>query len=204
MRIIGAGCGRTGTMSLKLALQQLLGGPVYHMAEVFPRAEHVAAWTAASRGEKVDWNQLFDGYVATVDWPSCSFWRELGEVWPDALFLLSHRDTAGWWKSASSTIFREERNWDTDTTPFAEMLRALRGSRFTPDFQRAEPAMAAYERHNEAVRRDAPKDRLVEWRPGDGWSPLCEALGVPVPDVPFPHANSTDEFLARARANAPR
>ena len=85
LRVVGAGLGRTGTMSLKLALERLLGAPCYHMAEVFVHPEHVAVWHAAARGEPVDWHALFAGYAAAVDWPVGSFWPEVSAAFPDAL-----------------------------------------------------------------------------------------------------------------------
>src|SRR5258708_3902275 len=106
LRIVGAGLGRTGTHSLKIALEQLLGAPCYHMVEVFAHPEHVPIWTAAIKREPVDWPVLFDGYVATVDWPGGAAWREISEAYPEAKVLLSTRRSADeWWTSASKTIF---------------------------------------------------------------------------------------------------
>jgi hypothetical protein len=201
LRVVGAGLGRTGTTSLRLALQRLLGAPCYHMTEVFPRSDHVAAWHQASLGSLPDWRALFAGFEAAVDWPASGFWRELHEAFPDTVVLLSVRQSPEvWWKSASRTILHvaeradvppEEADW------FAMYLDFLR-TRFTDGWRDPSTAMAAYTRHNDAVRATVPPDRLVEWRPGDGWDPLCAALGVPVPAEPFPQTNSTAEFRARA------
>src|SRR6266566_10081202 len=97
LRVIGAGMGRTGTMSLKLALERLLGGPCYHMVEVFPRPAHFGLWTAAGRGKPTDWHALFDGFVAAVDWPAAAFWKEIADAFPEAIILLSTRDSESWW-----------------------------------------------------------------------------------------------------------
>src|SRR5438105_250833 len=105
LRVVGAGLGRTGTMSLKLALERLLGAPCYHMVEVFSHPEHVPAWHAAAQGRMPDWDQLFAGYAAAVDWPSAAFWPELIEAYPEALVVLSVRDSESWWQSAHETIF---------------------------------------------------------------------------------------------------
>src|SRR6476661_1539609 len=113
LRVVGAGLGRTGTMSLKAALERLLGAPCYHGGEVFPRPSHVEAWNAAARGEPVDWGALFDGFQATVDWPAAAFWEEISEAFPGAVILLSTRESAeSWWKSANETIFSRERGDD--------------------------------------------------------------------------------------------
>ena len=195
LRVIGAGLGRTGTMSLKLARERLLGGPCYHMVEVFPRPAHFGLWTAAGRGQLPDWHALFDGFAAAVDWPAAAFWPEIAAAFPDAIILLSTRDSASWWKSASETIFAPR---DTPPPPpMAEMLAAVIGTRFTPNMKDKAAAIAAYERWNAHVRATAPASRLVDWTPTDGWGPLCKALGVPVPAEPFPHSNTTEEFKAR-------
>ena len=203
MRIVGAGLGRTGTHSLKLALERLLGEPCYHMAEVFEHHDHVPTWHAAIRGERVDWKPVLDGYAAAVDWPAVAVWRELAAAYPEALILLSTRkDAATWLKSARATIMSnapENKLEDDPTLPgFVPMVRDMFRA-FDPDWRDDKAAMAAYDRHNAAVRRDVPPDRLVEYQPGDGWEPLCAALGVPVPDEDFPHVNTTEEFLQRAQ-----
>lgn len=199
LRVIGAGLGRTGTMSLKLALEKLLGEPCYHMLEVFPRPEHVAVWHAAIRGERVDWDALFDGFGAAVDWPACAFWRPLSERYPDAPILLSVRDAESWWTSADRTIFEGAfRRGDIGEDPWRSMALDLMRVTFTEDFLDEDAAKAAFDRWNDDVRRTAPPDRLVEWRGGDGWEPICAALGIPVPGEPFPHENTTEQFRQRA------
>jgi hypothetical protein len=192
VQVVGAGLGRTGTLSLKLALTRLLGGPCYHMLEVYPKPEHVAAWHAAAQGRMPDWKRLFDGYRATVDWPAASFWREISAAFPNALILLSLRDPESWWRSAHDTIFTHSREMHG---PWREMVDAFMAARFTPKLDDRAASIAAFERHNAEVRREAPRERLLEWRAGDGWAPLCQALGVPVPSEPFPHVNKTDDFV---------
>jgi hypothetical protein len=195
LRVVGAGLGRTGTMSLKLALERLLGAPCYHMAEVFAHPEHIPLWHAAARGEPVDWPALFDGYAAAVDWPVGSFWPEVSAAFPDALILLSTRSAESWWKSASTTIFPTSAK--AAGTAWHAMWLELAARRFTPRLDDREAAVAAYERHNADVRARAPKARLLEWSAREGWAPLSRALGVAEPDEPFPHANSTEEFLGQ-------
>jgi hypothetical protein len=196
LRVVGAGLGRTGTNSLKLALEQLLDGPCYHMFEVFQRLDdHVPIWHAAVRGEAVDWDHLFDGYVAAVDWPASTFWAPLAERYPDALVLLSVRDAESWWRSASSTIFPGIESMAG--TPWYDMVCDLMRSTFTEQRHDPAAAMAAFEAHNAAVRAGVSAERLLVWQASDGWEPLCAALGVPVPAEPFPKTNTTEEFLSR-------
>ena len=199
LRVIGSGMGRTGTHSLKFALEKLLGAPCYHMVEVFPRPQHFKLWTAAARGEKIDWHALFDGFAAAVDWPAAAFWEEISAAFPDAIILHSERSSAEtWWKSASETIFKKRDGGPPP--PMKEMLEALMGARFTPHIYDKDAAIAAYNRNNAHVHATAPKNRLLMWKPGDGWEPICKALNLPVPSEPFPHSNTTEEFNARIGA----
>jgi hypothetical protein len=207
LRVVGAGLGRTGTHSLKVAFELLLGGPCYHMLEVFGRPDQRAGWSSASRGEEVDWREFLQGYVATVDWPAAAFWSEISASAPDAIVVLSTRkDATSWWKSASETIFAMvARGAPPDYPGGAEdlaMIIELMNRRFTPQWQDPEAAMAAYEAHNAEVRASVPADRLVDWQPGDGWEPLCTSLGLPIPAEPFPHLNSTSDFRAMTGLDA--
>ena len=194
LQVIGSGLGRTGTMSLKLALERLLGGPCYHMMEVRGHG-HIDQWRRAAEGEPVDWADFFDGWVAAVDWPVAPFWPALALAFPDALIIHTERaDTATWQRSAHETIFQSERHMDTD---FEAMWQAV--SSLTFDGSYTDPAFTGpgYVRHNAQVRANAPQHRLLTYRPGDGWEPLCAALGVDVPDEPYPKVNSTSDFLER-------
>ena len=200
LKVVGAGLGRTGTHSLKVALEQLLRGPCYHMIEVLGRPDQREAWAAAVRGVEVDWASFLAPYRATVDWPAAAFWQELSVAAPDAVVVLSTRDSAAWWKSASETIFavlaRGARPDDEGGLEELTMIRSLIEQRFTPGWQQRELAIAAYEAHNARVRAEVPPSRLVEWHPGDGWGPLCAGLGLEEPAEPFPHLNSTSDFRA--------
>jgi hypothetical protein len=196
IRVVGAGVGRTGTLSLKTGLEQLLGQPCYHMLEVFNHPEHVPSWRQAAEGGAVDWKGLFDGYAATSDFPACLFWREILEANEDAIVVLStRRDSKTWWESASQTIFAiDGSDVPAEMAEWYEMWRTVATARFTPKWRDEEAACAAYERHNAEVRASAPADRLVDWKPGDGWGPLCEALGLDVPSDAFPHLNTRENF----------
>jgi hypothetical protein len=197
LRVIGAGLGRTGTHSLKLALEQLLGAPCYHMVELFERPDDVEQWRRAVRNETADWAAVFGGYAAVVDWPAASFYDVLMDVYPDALVLLSTRqDADAWWTSVSATIVPAISRLSGEPPPLEGMLFELLATRFTPDRRDHDASVAAYLRHNENVRTRVPGERLVEWQPGDSWGPICQALGVAAPDEPFPHVNTTSDFRA--------
>jgi hypothetical protein len=198
LRMIGAGLGRTGTTSLKFALEELLGGPCYHMLEVRERPRDPTVWADAYEGRFPDWNAFFGPYQATVDWPAAPFWRQLSEVFSDAPVVLSVRDPDSWWKSVSSTIFIALATYFAPDAPDDDWTRMGVGmmTSFTPAWQDEAAAKAAYLAYNDHVRATAPPDRLVEWSVDQGWEPICRALGVEVPDKPFPHVNTT----AQARA----
>lgn len=196
IRLIGAGAGRTGTHSLKVALERLLGGTCHHMVECFGRPDQQAGFAVAARGEAVDWATLMADFTAVVDFPGALFWPELMDAFPDAPVLLSVRPAADWWRSASATIF-EGLSVASSLGPWMDTVVALLGQRFDDRFDDRDAMIAAYERHNAAVRAAVPPDRLIVWTPSDGWGPICDALGVAVPDEPFPVTNTTEEFRAR-------
>lgn len=206
LRVVGAGVGRTGTESLKLGLELLLGGRCYHMLELIANPHGFRYWARAVSDEMPDWDEVFDGYVAAVDWPAAAFWPEIIAAYPDALVLLSTRNSAEeWYRSASETIFALMPEQIPDEGSDRSFLPQMMAERFTADLHDPAKAMAAYEAHNQRVRDMVPSERLLEWRPGDAWGPICDALDLPEPDVPFPHANTTAMFHARVREGfAPR
>jgi hypothetical protein len=187
-----------------MALERLIGAPCYHMVEVLGHPEHMPMWRRAAEGDAIDFRELLASYDATVDWPGASFWRDMSVVFPDAIILLSTRsDADAWWRSASRTIFELLNTPGGETNEFRAMWQAIAHNRFTKRTDDRDAAMAAYERHNAEVRATAAPARLVEWQPGDGWEPLCAALGAPVPDEPFPYVNTTDDFRTMAGLDAP-
>ncbi|PON11004.1 sulfotransferase family protein [Candidatus Entotheonella serta] len=197
LRVIGVGLGRTGTSSLKLALETLLGGPCYHMREVIAqKPEHIRIWHNAALGKMPNWQTLFADYVATVGPPPAWFWPELIAAFPEALVLLSVRDSERWWDSASQTIFKTDES-TTMSDEFKAMTKAVYTSLGLANRQDREAAIRVSEAHNARVREVVPSDRLLIWQVGDGWAPICEALELPVPDEPFPHTNTRAEFQAR-------
>jgi hypothetical protein len=194
LQIVGAGVGRTGTHSLKIALEQLLGGTCHHMMEIFTRPDQVAGFTAAIDGEPVDWSALLADFTAMVDFPGSLFWREIAAANPDAPVLLSTRDAKGWYTSASNTIFLSFDHMPPELAPWMAAVRRGLHDRFSDDFDNEDAMIAAYERHNAEVRAEVPAERLIDWTPSDGWGPICAGLNLPVPAEPFPFTNTTKEF----------
>ena len=207
LRVLGAGVGRTGTASLKMALERLLDGRCYHMLEVLERPEDDLFWRAAVEGERDDFASVLGDCAAAVDWPVAAFWRELARANPDALILLSTRDSPErWWTSYEATIVgiltARAAGGDPRGARHASWVIAMLEDRFTRGWDDRAQAIAAYDRHNADVRASADANRLLEWRPGDGWEAICAALGAAVPDEPFPHENTTADFRARSREAA--
>lgn len=193
LRVIGAGYGRTGTASLKTALEKLGFGPCHHMSEVLPSPERIDRWRRIGEGEPL-WDQAFEGYNSTVDWPSCTHWRALMNYYPDAKIILSLRDAGKWFESVNTTILEKRVCEALKTTPMGPMMQANVWGLFDGRMQDREYMMAAFERHCAEVIGSVPKERLLVFEPKQGWAPLCEFLGVDVPSEPFPHLNTQEEI----------
>ena len=197
IKVIGAGFGRTGTLSMKFALERLGFDKCYHMMEVEKNPGHVDEWIKAGQGELPDWQKLFTGYQASVDWPSCNFWQEQLEAFPDAKVILTRRDPQAWYRSVMKTIWRVS-NVPRDTEAGIKGRELAFGNIWKPIFdERMDDeghVIRQFEAHNQSVMDRCPKDKLLVYEPGQGWEPLCEFLDVPVPDEPYPKVNTTEEF----------
>ena len=199
LSVIGAGFGRTGTMSLKLALDRLWFGPCYHMTEVFKSPEAPGYWEAAADGKPVDWEQVFSGYRSCVDWPGATFYKQLAEAYPQAKVILTVRDPEAWFRSTQATIFARHIP-DDSQEPWERMVLKVIGDLFDRQMRDKEKLIEVYERHNEAVQHEIAPERLLVYGASQGWAPLCEFLGVPAPDEPMPRVNTTDEFQQQVAA----
>lgn len=189
LHVIGAGLGRTGTLSLKLALEQLGLGPCYHMLEVRSAPERLEHWNRIADGARVPWDAVFAGFRSTVDWPACNYWREIMATYPGAKVILSQRDPESWFRSTQATIFSDEVQSGAPPS-IRKILKAVVGD----DLHDRERCIAAFERHNASVRAEVPADKLLVFDAKQGWQPLCRFLSVAVPDAPFPSVNTTDDF----------
>jgi len=205
LKVVGAGFGRTGTLSLKTALETIGFGPCYHMAEVFPRPQHVAMWHRLAFENSIDWDELFRGFSATVDWPSARWWREIASHYPDAKVLLSVRDPEAWYKSMTDTIYQPMKSPAPDGAPEivrlqSQMIRkSVLAETFDNRLEDKAHAIEVFKRHNQAVRDTIDPARLLEFDVREGWTPLCRFLDVPVPNEPFPRLNDTATTQAMIR-----
>jgi len=198
MKVIVAGFSRTGTMSMQVALQKF-GFRTYHMFEAMRNMEngHMDMWNEYMEGKsEMDWHKLFAEYDATTDLPACIHWREQMEAFPDAKVVLTVRDPEAWWKSWKSIVNSQEAS--VDRLVFLQRFKALDRLviNFETKFFKIEPgqydkddAIEKFKQHNEDVKATVPPERLLVFNVKEGWEPLCEFLGVPVPDEPFPHEN---------------
>jgi hypothetical protein len=208
MRVIGAGFGRTGSLSLKAALEQLGFGPCFHMLDLIAQPERAPGWKAAADGRPVDWDNLFEGYAATVDWPGATFWRELADRYPEAKILLTVRDPDAWYESTLNTLHAAREQARAGASVAApeviEVIDALIWKRtFGGRFLDRAHAIATFERHNTQVKETIPAHRLFVHEIQDGWEPLAAFLGTTPPDAPFPRLNDTAAFRKMAGLPAP-
>jgi hypothetical protein len=202
LEIIGPGFGRTGTSSLKIALEHLGFGPCHHMFEVRDNPELLPDWEAAARGEAVDWDKVFRDYRSQVDWPGARYWRELARHFPEAKAILTVRDPDAWFDSVQATIAPFVAARGTHPSPhvnaIAEMAyQAIVVQVFQDRMSEREYATRVFREHIAKVQSEIPADRLLTFDLREGWQPLCDFLKVEVPDIPFPWTNSSKEFVEK-------
>lgn len=197
MQVIGAGVGRTGTFSLKLAINRLGFGPCHHMEAVIQNMPaQVPLWSAALGG-KADWRAVYDGFGSAVDWPTAAFFRELADAYPDAKFILTHRNPETWADSFSETIYTVMAGKDMappQKRAWLEMAYGVIAKSGFPSGLDRDGLIKGFIAHNEAVKAAIPASRLLVYQVKEGWEPLCAFLGAPVPDEPFPRTNDRAEF----------
>ncbi len=195
LKIIGAGMGRTGTASLKVALEALGIGRCYHMSEVLKNPQWTKDWINVAEGH-ADWDKIFRGYSATVDNPSCNYWKELARYYPDAKVILTLRDANSWFDSTNETIHSIEFAGFIKNSPFGEMVQKTIWDVMENRMQDREYMVDFFTKRSAEIMSTVAPERLLVFEIGDGWEPLCEFLGVPVPNFDFPRINSRDETKA--------
>jgi hypothetical protein len=211
MKVIGVGFGRTGTLSLKSALEQLGAGPCFHMLDLIyaePGNRDIPYWVKVAKGDEVDWHEVLQPYESTVDWPGCARWRELVDAFPSATVLLNIRDFDAFYTSVENTLLAVKRaamagelSPDAGRSPVPEVWmvieRLVWQGDFAGRFEDKDWVREMYENRIAAIKAYVPPERLVVWNLGvDGWEPLADALGVEAPGTPFPHLHDTNEFRA--------
>jgi len=212
LEIIGAGFGRTGTLSLKFALEELGFNKCYHMMEIPKVPHHISSWRKAAAGKNVDWHLLFQGYKAAVDWPSCNYWREQLRAFPEAKIILTKRDADDWYESVINTIWpasvkgrelaRSNENLDKVAQDRSSMVfEVIWDGIFDDRMSEKDFVIDKYEKHNQSVIDEVPSSKLLVYEPGEGWEPLCQFLGCSQPSIDYPNVNSTEEFSSRMKSS---
>jgi hypothetical protein len=213
LKVIGTGLGRTGTYSLKLALEQLGFGKCYHMVELYQNPEGVKYFIKAEKGKSVNWNELFNGYSSAVDYPVARYYKQIIKLYPDAKVIHTLRDPESWYESAASTIFWASKPYSLKILklavhlPFSSTARKripvlwynkkLAKLEFGSNLKDKEKVLKRYTDHFKEVISVIPKDKLLLFDAASGWEPLCRFLNVPVPDHPYPKTNTREEFVKR-------
>ena len=203
LKVIGAGFGRTGTHSLKLALETLGFGPCHHMFEIRQSRQQLELWRTISKTPDIDWNLVFAGYLSQTDWPGARYWQQLAKAFPHSKVVLTYRDPKSWYQSFKSTIVRANRagilhDPDLHTRAMAEIVEDIVFRQTFDDRPEDENhAISIYLKHISDVMEEIPRERLLLYNVSEGWQPLCDFLDVKVPDSAFPVPNSKEFFLAR-------
>jgi hypothetical protein len=208
LQVIGAGFGRTGTTSLKAALEQLGFSKCHHMMEVMKSGAQVRFWQTLADGDEVDWDEVFEGFQASCDWPSCNYWEQLHHRYPDAKIVLSVRDEGRWYESVLATIYQTTTllpRWlEWLVPPLARIKKMVSASVwdgvFDGRFEDRDHALQVYRDHIAYVKATTQRDKLLVFEAKDGWEPLCSFLNVPVPENEYPHLNDAAQmqFVIRA------
>jgi hypothetical protein len=196
LEVIGAGYGRTGTLSLKSALETLGFGPCYHAVEFMSHPEHQARWEEAFQGN-ANWEEVFTGYLSTVDFPGTSFWRELVDAYPQAKVIITVRDPKEWYASVRETFLEAAGSEGRPPIPGVgegSLGEWMDWSQMMADLRDEATAIADFECHTEEVQSYVSRDRLLVYEVKQGWEPLCDFLGVDVPEKPFPRLNDSEAF----------
>ena len=202
LMLIGAAFPRTGTMSVKKALEHLGIGQCYHMQEVFLNTHHIPVWEATVSGTLPSWRNLFEGYVATLDSPACHFWKELSVAFPEAKVLLHKRDPESWYESMYATVYQVIMQAGEQADPALQMVRKFFFEKvMSGRFEDRAFAIGVYKQYCEDVIAGINEERLLVYEASQGWEPLCSFLGQDVPSIPFPKINSKNEFRNRVNLN---
>ncbi len=200
LKVIGAGFPRTGTLSLKLALERLGFGPCHHMTEVFSHPDSWPHWRKAAEGEELEWEDIFGDFQSCTDAPGCFFWSQLAVRYPDARIVLTERDPESWHRSMSNTILTVTHRDSMLASELGPIIGKISGrgmgvGPLAPAFPPPKEQMiAAFKAHYASVISAVPPERLLRFRAADGWAPLCAFLDAPVPDEPYPRVNNSEEF----------
>lgn len=211
IKIIGAGFPRTGTNSLKRSLEMLGYEKTYHFKDLMNVPTNLPYWQELQATGNMKWDEIYDGYQASVDFPCYPWYKEHMARYPDAKVIMTVRSFESWYESMRKTIYVSG-----PQTPIAKisllskMLFSARlrnlfkcikfvknflfNIQFEGKFDDKEFVRSVWEKHIAEVKAHVPSDKLLVFEVKDGWKPLCEFLGVPEPPEPLPHLNKKENF----------
>ncbi|KAI0160512.1 efflux pump antibiotic resistance protein [Xylariaceae sp. FL1272] len=216
MEVLSLGFSRTGTSTMQTALR-ILGVPCYHAFELYDHVDHCADWNRALdakfSGEgkaftRVEWDSLLADYGAVTDVPAIAFSEDLIAAYPEAKVVLVERDIDKWYKSFDENVIKHLYDFASNLVanldkwflgpPVSVHHRWARGwMRAGTKTEMQQKAKEHYRKHYENVRKITPSSRLLEYELGTGWEPLCQFLGKPIPNVPFPRVNESQAMEAK-------
>ncbi len=211
IKIIGAGLPRTGTNTLREALEILGFSKTYHMKHLLVHPEDLHYWTTLKATGTTDWDALYDGYQATVDFPCYPWYKEHMKQYPDAKVILSTRPFEKWYTSFYSTIWKAQNPPEAEKAAMGERVAAdprlqtvmkvmgfakqvMSEEHFQGKFLDKEFMEKVFDDHHEEAKRYVPADKLLVYDVTEGWEPLCKFLDVKVPNEPLPHTNKKEDF----------
>ncbi len=202
LEIIGAGFGRTGTYSLKAALEQLNFCPCHHMSEVINDPKQIEAWSNVAQG-RPDYGAIFSDFRSAVDFPVSAYWQDVLAAMPDAKVILSHREAEDWYGSFSQTILPlilDKEAWPKNAVPWFQMIETVIIGKALGGCTDRDGILKAYRANEAAARELEAQGKALIYSVRDGWDPLCRFLGVDVPDAPFPKTNARADFFASVKS----
>jgi hypothetical protein len=200
LEILGAGFGRTGTNSLKIALERLGFGPCYHMYEITKNPGHISFWNAAASNSPVEWISFFKSYKATVDWPASAFVPQIYKAFKSSKVIITVRNPEEWYQSANNTIFHTMANWEANENPETRdrmkmAKKIILDGVFWGKHDNKNHCIGIFNKHINEISNVVPKDNLLIFDVSEGWVPLCEFLKVEIPNEAFPYTNTRASFF---------
>lgn len=204
LKVIGTGLPRTGTASLKGALQLLGYQQTYHMDNLLNNPAMVKYWVELFDTGKTDFDVLFDGFTASTDFPGFFAYKALLKKYPESKFILTTRDLDSWYDSIHKTVFQAVTSFFAKETPTDSMRRVegvfqlldryLFGQFFNGTFTDKEKTLSIVKAYLQEVKQNIPDGQMLVYEISEGWEPLCDFLDLPVPDLEFPYKNKREDF----------
>jgi len=204
LKVIGTGLPRTGTASLKGALQLLGYQQTYHMDNLLNNPSQVHYWVELFDTGSTDYDALFEGFAASTDFPGFFAYKALLKQYPDSKFILTTRDPDIWYESIKNTVYQAVTAFFQKDTPTDSMRRVegvfqlldryLFGQFFKGTFLDKEKTLSLVNAYLDEINAIIPADKMLIYEISEGWQPLCDFLELRVPEIEFPYKNKREDF----------